>query len=154
MTGMALIRRILGEFLGVVCYYFAPRLDVPTFAARCLQVLKDARDPRSEMWNYGREMSGNFAYMTSQFTPLGIFTWPQIYDMGPTAFYFLLFLCPLITSTFHCWRAMDHWIIRKWLGQFIFNRQIQNLFFTDLNHTFNQMSCLYHAKNNEVNVFC
>ena len=41
--------------------------------------------PSSEMLNYGREMSGNFAYMTSQFTPLGIFYMPQIYDMGPTA---------------------------------------------------------------------
>jgi hypothetical protein len=34
----------------------------------------------------GEKMSGNFAYMTSQFTPLVIFYMPQIYDMGPTAF--------------------------------------------------------------------
>jgi hypothetical protein len=58
------------------------RLDVPTFVARCLHVLNDERDPSSERWNYGREMSGNFAYMASQFTPLGIFHMPQIYDMG------------------------------------------------------------------------
>jgi len=30
-------------------------------------------------------MSGNFAYMTSLFTPLEIFYMPIIYDMGPTA---------------------------------------------------------------------
>jgi hypothetical protein len=65
----------------------SPRvLDVPTFATRCLHVRYDARDLSSERWNYGRErLSGNFAYMASLFTPLGIFYMPQIYDMGPTA---------------------------------------------------------------------
>ena len=63
----------------------SPAFRHSTFAARCLHVIKDARDPSSERWNYGREMSGNFTYMTSQFTPLGIFYMPQIYDMGPTA---------------------------------------------------------------------
>ena len=73
-AGMALVRCILGKFLGVVCYCFPPRLDVPTFAARCLQ---DARDPSSERRNYGRErLSGNFAYMASLFTL-------QIYHMEP-----------------------------------------------------------------------
>jgi hypothetical protein len=76
-TGMALIRCILGKFLGVVCHCFPPRLDVPTFAARCLHVRNDVRDPSSERWNYGRERS--------LFTPLGIFYMPQIYDMGLTA---------------------------------------------------------------------
>jgi hypothetical protein len=75
---MALIRCILDKFLGVVCHCFPPRLEVPTFAARCLHVLKEARDPSSERWKYGREMSGNIAHMTSQFTPLGIFYMPQI----------------------------------------------------------------------------
>ena len=51
-TGMALVRCILGEFLGVVCYCFPPRLDVPTFATRCLN---DARDPSGGKWNRGRE---------------------------------------------------------------------------------------------------
>ena len=69
-TGMALVRCILGKFLGVVCHCFPRRLDVPTFAARCLQVRNDARDPSSERWNYGRErLSVNFAYMASLFTP-------------------------------------------------------------------------------------
>jgi hypothetical protein len=45
--------------------------------------LNDARDPISERWNYGREMSCNFADMTSQF----IFYMPQIYDIGPTALF-------------------------------------------------------------------
>jgi len=44
---------ILGKFLGVVCHCFPPRLDVPTFAATCLCVRSDARDPSSERWNCG-----------------------------------------------------------------------------------------------------
>jgi len=35
-TGMALVRCILGKFLGIVCHCFPLRLDVPTFATRCL----------------------------------------------------------------------------------------------------------------------
>ena len=78
---MALVCSILGKFLGVVCHCFPPRLDFPTFAARCPHVRTDARDPSSESWNYGRErLSVNFAYMASLFTPLGIFYMPQIYD--------------------------------------------------------------------------
>jgi len=83
---MALVHGILGKFLGVVCHCFPPSLDFPTFAARCLHVRNEARDPSSEMWNYGREsLSGNFADVASLLTPLGIFYMPQIYDMGPTA---------------------------------------------------------------------
>ena len=55
VTGMALAHCILGTFLGLVCHCFPPPLDVPTFAARCLYVRNDARDPSSEMWNCGRE---------------------------------------------------------------------------------------------------
>ena len=55
MTGMALAHCILGKFLGVVCHCFPPPLDVPTFAARCLYVRNDARDPSSERCNCGRE---------------------------------------------------------------------------------------------------
>ena len=40
---------------GVVCHYFPPPLDVRTFAARCLYVRNDARDPSSERWHCGRE---------------------------------------------------------------------------------------------------
>jgi hypothetical protein len=47
-TGMALIHCILGKFLGVVCHCFPRVLDFPTFAARCLYVLNEARDPSSE----------------------------------------------------------------------------------------------------------
>jgi len=46
---------ILGKFLGVVCHCFPPSLDVPTFAATCLCVRSDARDPSSERWKCGRE---------------------------------------------------------------------------------------------------
>ena len=85
-TGMTRVRCILDKFLGVVCHSFPPCLDLPTFAARYLHVRNDARDIRSEMWNHGRErLSGNFAYMPSLFTTLGIFYMLQIYDMGPTA---------------------------------------------------------------------
>jgi len=83
---MVMLRCILGKFFAVVCHCFPPSLDVPTLAARCLHVRNDARDPSSERWNYERErLSGNFAYMASLFTPLGIFYMPQINDMGPTA---------------------------------------------------------------------
>ena len=50
-TGMALVRCILGKFLGVVCHCFPPRLEVPTFATRCPHVRHDARDPSSGRWN-------------------------------------------------------------------------------------------------------
>jgi hypothetical protein len=53
--GMALVRCILGKFLGVVCHCFPLRLDFPTFYARYLHVRNDARDPDSERWDYGRE---------------------------------------------------------------------------------------------------
>jgi len=53
---MALALCILGKFLGVVCHCFPPPLDVPTFAARCLHVRNDARDPSSERWKYEREI--------------------------------------------------------------------------------------------------
>ena len=45
-TGMVLVRCILA----VVCHCFPPLLDVPTFAARCLHVRNDARDPSRERW--------------------------------------------------------------------------------------------------------
>jgi len=44
--GMALVCCILGKFLEVVCHCFPPRLDVPTFIARRLDVCNDARHPR------------------------------------------------------------------------------------------------------------
>ena len=82
-TGIALVRCILGKFLGVVFHCFPPPLDVPTFATRCLN---DARDPSGVWWNCGRECcSGNFAEMSTSTLHLGIFYMPQIYDMGPTA---------------------------------------------------------------------
>ena len=56
MTGMALAHCILGKFLGVVCHCFRPPLDVTTFAARCLYVRNDTRDPSSERRNCGREI--------------------------------------------------------------------------------------------------
>ena len=45
-----------GQVMGVVCHCFPPPLDVFTFAARCLYVRNDARDPSSERWNCGREI--------------------------------------------------------------------------------------------------
>jgi len=53
---MALAHCILGKFLEVVCHCFPPPLDVPTFAATCLYVRNDAREPSSERWNCGREI--------------------------------------------------------------------------------------------------
>jgi len=54
-TSMALVRCILGKFLGGVCHCFPPRLDVPTFDTRCLHVRHDARDPSGRSCNSGRE---------------------------------------------------------------------------------------------------
>jgi hypothetical protein len=68
-TGMALVRWILGKFLGVVCHCFPPRLDLPTFYGTMVE----------------KRLSGNFAYMASLCTSLGMFYMPQIYDMWPTA---------------------------------------------------------------------
>jgi hypothetical protein len=62
-TGMALVRCILGRFVGVVCHCFPLPLDVPTFAARCLNVPINASAPSSEKWKCGREWSENFAEM-------------------------------------------------------------------------------------------
>jgi hypothetical protein len=37
-------------------------LDIPTFAARCLHILHNARDPSCERWNlWVRKLTGNFA---------------------------------------------------------------------------------------------
>ena len=43
VTGIALAYCILGKFLGVVCHYFPPSLDVPTLAARCLRLQRRER---------------------------------------------------------------------------------------------------------------
>ena len=82
---MAVAHCILGKFLGVVCHYFPPPLDVPTFAARCLYVRKDARDPSSERRNWGREIVWYFCLNSDFHVNLGISYMPQICDMGPTA---------------------------------------------------------------------
>ena len=85
VTGMALAHCIMGKFLGVVCHCFHPPLDVPTFAARCLYVRNDARDPSSERWKCGRERCPVILPKFRLNLNLGIFYMPQIYDMGPTA---------------------------------------------------------------------
>jgi len=50
-----LVHCILGKYLGVVCHCLPLPLDVPIFAAMCLRVLSNARDPSSERWNCGQE---------------------------------------------------------------------------------------------------
>ena len=66
------------NFLGVCCHYFPLLLDFPTFAASCLHVRNDARDPNNQMWNWAR-MSGNFAEMTTStsFTCRKSTTWDR-----------------------------------------------------------------------------
>jgi hypothetical protein len=54
-TGMALARRILGKFLGVICLCSFPPLGVPIFAARGLYVPNNASAPSSKRWNCVRE---------------------------------------------------------------------------------------------------
>ena len=84
-TGMALVRCILGKFLGVVCRCFPPRLDFPTFATRCLHIHHSARDPSGRSWNCGRECCPVIFPKWRLPRHLGMFYMPQIYDMGPTA---------------------------------------------------------------------
>jgi hypothetical protein len=62
---MALVRCILGKFLGVVCHCFPPRLDVLTFATRCPHVRHDARSQRRKVELWARMLSGNFAEITT-----------------------------------------------------------------------------------------
>jgi hypothetical protein len=84
-TGMALVRCILGIFLGVFCHCFPPRLDVPTFATRCPHVSHDTRDPSGGRWKCVREYCPVILPKCRLSHNLGIFYMPQIYDMGPTA---------------------------------------------------------------------
>jgi hypothetical protein len=86
-TAMALVRCILGKFLGVLCHCFPPRLDVPNFATRCPHVRHDARDPNGGRWNFGREYCPVIFPKWRLPLLLGIFYMPQIYDMGPTALF-------------------------------------------------------------------
>ena len=44
-----------GQVLGGSLPLLSPTFRIPTFAARCLYVRNDARDPSSERWNCGRE---------------------------------------------------------------------------------------------------
>ena len=71
-TGMALVRCILGKFLGVACHCFPPILDVPTFhhqvPPRPLRRERFQR-PKWELWT--RILSGNFAEMTTS-TPFRV----------------------------------------------------------------------------------
>ena len=87
-TGMALVRYMLGKFLGSVCHCFPARLDVPTFATRCLHVLHDTRDPSGGKWNCGRECFPVILPKWRLQRHLGIFSMPQIYHMGPTCWEF------------------------------------------------------------------
>ena len=74
-TGMALVRCIMGKFLGVVCHCFPPRLDVPTFATRCLN---DARDPSA---------SPRLTLINSTFCPHSVFMFFRV-DLRKNSDYF------------------------------------------------------------------
>ena len=52
---MAVAHCIVGKFLGVVYHCFLSPLPFPTFAAMCLDVCNDVRDPSSERWNWGQQ---------------------------------------------------------------------------------------------------
>jgi hypothetical protein len=53
------------EPLGLLYDPVTPVTDVPPFAARCLNFLRDARDPNSEMWNlWARKSSQEFCVNT------------------------------------------------------------------------------------------
>jgi hypothetical protein len=73
------------NFLGVGCHYFPLLLDISTFAARCLHVRNNARDPNSQRWNCGRECCPVILLKWQLPHHLGIFYMLQIYDMRTTA---------------------------------------------------------------------
>jgi hypothetical protein len=52
VTGMALVRCVLGRFIGVGCHYCPLPLDILTFAVRCSHVPINASASSSERWNY------------------------------------------------------------------------------------------------------
>jgi hypothetical protein len=62
---MALVRCVLGKFLGVGCHCFPLPLDVLTFAARCPHVLINASATSSERWKY-RERNGRLILPVTQ----------------------------------------------------------------------------------------
>jgi hypothetical protein len=64
-TGMALVRCVLGKFLGVGCHCIPLPLDVLTFAARCPHVLMNTSAPSSERWNY-RARNGRLSLPVTQ----------------------------------------------------------------------------------------
>jgi hypothetical protein len=57
----------------------SPRLDIPTFATRCLHVRHDARDPSGGRLNCGRECCPVILPKWRLPRHLGIFYMPQIY---------------------------------------------------------------------------
>ena len=94
------------NFLGVGCHYFPPPLDIPTFAARCLHVRNDERDPNSQRWNCGRECCPVILPKWRLLRHLGIFYMLQIYNMGPMA------LLPLWRKA--CWGFFHHFWAINW----------------------------------------
>ena len=90
----------LTNFLGVGCHYFPPLSDVPTFAARCLHVRNDARDPNSQRWNCGRDCCPVILPKWRFPRHLGIFYMPQIYDIGRRAEDFFALKNPTASARF------------------------------------------------------
>ena len=85
-TGLALVRCILGKFLGVGCHYFPPLFFRRShFRHQVPPVRHDVRDPSGGRWNCGRECCPVILPKWRLPRRLGIFYMPQIYDMGPTA---------------------------------------------------------------------
>jgi hypothetical protein len=84
-TRLAMVRCILGKFIGVVCHCFPPRLDIPTFATMCPHVHHDAGDTSGGRWNCGRECCPVILPQWRLPRHLRMCYMPQIYDMGQTA---------------------------------------------------------------------
>jgi hypothetical protein len=80
---MALVRCVLGKFLGVVCHCFPLPLDVPTFATGCLHVPINTSARSSERWNYRARNGRLILAVTHVIT--GFFNMPQICDLGKKA---------------------------------------------------------------------
>ena len=100
-TGMALVRCILGKFLGVACHCFPPLFRCSHFSHQASPRRHDARDRSGGRWNCGRECCLVILLKWRLPRHLGIFYVPQIYVMGPTA------LLPLRRKV--CWGFFRPW---------------------------------------------
>ena len=87
-TSIALVRCILGKFLGVACHCFPPLFRCSYFSSPGASTSATTWEiPSGRSGNCGRECCPVILPKWRLSRHLGIFYMPQIYDMGPTALF-------------------------------------------------------------------